>query len=191
MTIKGFWNIEKIVGLTALIVSLLTLIVFVYQTNLLRKQQYMAAYPHLSLMNEKSGTLQYSFGLSNHGVGPAFIESVKVSASNDMVYDDIIHYVEKTIGKQDSINYVYSNLWVGRLIPANEKINLIQLLDENMIKDWGLVTTEKTTKSTLDRANKLYQILNDDEIDIEIIYSSVYGEKWRIGNHSNVPKKIE
>lgn len=188
---KEFWNIEKIVGLTALIVSLLTLIVFVYQTNLLRKQQYMAAYPHLSLMNEKSGTLQYSFGLSNHGVGPAFIESVKVSASNDMVYDDIIHYVEKTMGKQDSINYVYSNLWVGRLIPANEKINLIQLLDENMIKDWGLVTTVKTTKSTLDRANKLYQILNDDEIDIEIIYSSVYGEKWRIGNHSNVPKKIE
>lgn len=188
---KEFWNIEKIVGLTALIVSLLTLIVFVYQTNLLRKQQYMSAYPHLSLMNEKSGTLQYSFGLSNHGVGPAFIESVKVSASNDMVYDDIIHYVEKTMGKQDSINYVYSNLWVGRLIPANEKINLIQLLDENMIKDWGLVTTVKTTKSTLDRANKLYQILNDDEIDIEIIYSSVYGEKWRIGNHSNVPKKIE
>ena len=188
---KEFWNIEKIVGLTALIVSLLTLIVFVYQTNLLRKQQYMSAYPHLSLMNEKSGTLQYSFGLSNHGVGPAFIESVKVSASNDMVYDDIIHYVEKTMGKQDSINYVYSNLWVGRLIPANEKINLIQLLDENMIKDWGLVTTEKTTKSTQDRANKLYQILNDDEIDIEIIYSSIYGEKWRIGNHSNVPKKIE
>lgn len=122
---KGFWNIEKIVGLTALIVSLLTLIVFVYQTNLLRKQQYMSAYPHLSLMNEKSSTLQYSFSLSNHGVGPAFIESVKVSASNDMVYDDIIHYVEKTMGKQDSINYVYSNLWVGRLIPANEKINLI------------------------------------------------------------------
>lgn len=144
---KEFWNIEKIVGLTALIVSLLTLIVFVYQTNLLRKQQYMAAYPHLSLMNEKSGTLQYSFGLSNHGVGPAFIESVKVSASNDMVYDDIIHYVEKTMGKQDSINYVYSNLWVGRLIPANEKINLIQLLDENMIKDWGLVTTEKLRKA--------------------------------------------
>ena len=70
-------------------------------------------------MNEKSGTLQYSFGPSNHGVGPAFIESVKVSASNDMVYDDFIHHVEKTIGKQDSINYVYSNLWVGRLVPAN------------------------------------------------------------------------
>lgn len=188
---KGFWNIEKIVGLTALIVSLLTLIVFVYQTNLLRKQQYMSAYPHLSLMNEKTGTLQYSFSLANYGVGPAFIESVKVSASNDMVYDDIIHYVEKTMGKQDSIKYAHSNLWVGQLIPANEKINLIQLLDDTTIKDWGLVASENTVKNTLDVANKLYQILNDNEMDIEIIYSSVYGEKWSIGNHSNVPKKIK
>ncbi|MEC8831512.1 MAG: hypothetical protein VX772_04070, partial [Bacteroidota bacterium] len=159
--------------------------------NLLRKQQYMSAYPHLSLMNEKSGTLHYSFSLSNYGVGPAFIESVKVSASNDTVYDDIIHYVEKTMGKQDSFTYAHSNLWVGQLIPANEKINLIQLLDKSMVKDWGGVATKNTAKNTLNTANKMYQILNDNEMDIEIIYSSVYGEKWSIGNHSNVPKKIE
>lgn len=60
-----------------------------------------------------------------------------------------------------------------------------------MIKDWGFVVSENTAKNTLYAANKLYQILNDKEMDIEIIYSSVYGEKWSIGNHSSVPKKIE
>jgi len=39
---QPFWNNEKLLGISALLVSTMSLIVFVYQTDLLRKQQYMS-----------------------------------------------------------------------------------------------------------------------------------------------------
>ena len=52
---------EMLIGLTAMIISLSTLIVFVYQTNLIRKQQYMSVYPHLNMMHRNSGSADYMF----------------------------------------------------------------------------------------------------------------------------------
>lgn len=185
-----FWTSEKTIGLTALLVSLSTLIVFVYQTNLIRQQQYMSVYPYLNLTNMYSGTLRYNYTLSNEGIGPAFIESVKVSTSNSKIYEDVIDYVDDNINK-DSIWYFHTNLSVGNIIPANGKVPLIQLVNREMLKNLELDELENMPNNTLDDSFKLYQILNDTNAKIEIIYSSVYGEKWSIGNHSKIPKKIK
>ena len=70
MTLKKL-NTDKILGLSAMLISICTLIVFLYQTNLIKKQQYMSVYPYLTLGNNGSFTADYEYSLTNNGIGPA------------------------------------------------------------------------------------------------------------------------
>ncbi len=54
---------DKILSLSAMFISICTLVVFLYQTNLIRKQQYMSVYPHLLLGNYGTWTPNYKFVL--------------------------------------------------------------------------------------------------------------------------------
>lgn len=186
-----FWTSEKLLSLTALLVSLSTLIVFVYQTNLIRQQQFMSVYPYMNLGNEYSGTLKYKYILSNEGIGPAFIESVKITSPDKEVFNDLVDYVDHLAISEDSIWYFHSNLNAGKLIPSNKKIPLIQLVNKEMLMELGLSDLEGLPMNTIEGSKMLYQILNDDSLNIEIIYSSVYGERWILKNHTNTPVKLE
>ncbi|MEX0273761.1 MAG: hypothetical protein AB3N16_05225, partial [Flavobacteriaceae bacterium] len=177
-------------GLTALLVSLFTLVVFIYQTNLIRQQQYMSVYPYLSMGNEYSSTLKYGYSLRNEGIGPAIIESVKVSYAKSKVYDDLVNYVEAMLNRA-SILYNYASLTEERLITANGKIPLIQLVDKDMYSDYTVDGPGNLPINTLEDSNMLFKILNDKDLHIEIIYSSVYGEKWRLRNHTYAPVKLD
>lgn len=188
--VKKFWTSEKLLSLTALLVSLLTLMVFIYQTNLIRQQQYMSVYPYLNLSNEYGGTLRYNYTLTNEGIGPAIIESVKVISPESKVYDDLIDYVEDVIPEEDSTLLFHANISAGRLIPANEKIKLIQLVDKKMLEDLGFEEIDTLPVNTFEDVNSLYKILNHDSLRIEIIYKSVYGEQWKLKNHQEVPEKL-
>ena len=180
---NNFWNSEKLLGLSALFISLMTLIVFVYQTNLIRKQQYMTVYPHLDIVNNNSGSLNYKYVLENRGVGPAFITSIEVSDLNGNKYDDLVAYVEANLPAKDSIAYHYSDIGIGRLISANEKIYLFGLSDPQYLKNIGY------PPNTVEGANKLRAILNSDSLRYKIIYESVYGESWTLSSESSIPVK--
>ena len=179
---KRFWNSEKLLGLSALTVSLLTLIVFIYQTNLIRKQQYLSVYPHLHLSNIRSGALSYQFILANNGIGPAVIKEVKIT-KGDSVYADLVDYVDEMDLIQDSVWYLHSNLVVGRLIPAEAVILLIQMADETVAREMGV------PPNTVEGSRKLYGVLNADDLEISITYESVYGERWILRNDGKGPEK--
>ena len=173
MTLKKL-NTDKILGLSAMLISICTLIVFLYQTNLIKKQQYMSVYPYLTLGNNGSFTSEYGYGLINNGIGPALISSVKVSGKDGKKYSDINPYVQEMIlSNNDSLTcFYYSNLFKGMIIPAGGKVEIIQTVDESLIT-----------------ADKLYEILNDTVLIIEIEYESIYGEVWEVSNKSKVPVK--
>lgn len=53
---KRFWNTDKLMSFLAILLSVGTLLVFIYQTNLIRKQQYAAVYPYLEMGFHGRGT---------------------------------------------------------------------------------------------------------------------------------------
>ena len=73
------WNSERILSLSAMSISFITLIIFIYQTNLMNKQNYLSILPYLqvSTSNNSEGN-SYLLSIQNYGVGPAIIESVKM-----------------------------------------------------------------------------------------------------------------
>lgn len=182
-----FWTGDKLMSMSALLVSALTLIVFVYQTTLIRKQQYLSVYPHLRLSNNYSRTLKYQYTLVNEGIGPAFINSVQIIGPGGETYADFINYVDDAVSKEDSIIYFHATLNKGKVIPVGETVFLIQLLGEDQLKDLGMGDLN-IPENTLEGANKLYDILNNDSLQFSITYSSVYGEQWVLGS-DNVPVK--
>ena len=180
---KKFWTSEKLLGLSALFVSLLTLMVFVYQTNLIRKQQYRSVYPHLSITNFYSGSVDYQFVLKNDGVGPALIQSVDISDLEGNSYKSISKYLHSKLSIKDSVWVYNSDLSEGRLIPANEEIILFGLFNEEQ------TMARKLPPNTISGAIKLRSILNNDSLKVSITYSSIYDESWTISNDSDVPVK--
>lgn len=176
-------NSELLVGITAVIISLSTLIVFIYQTNLIRKQQYMSVYPHLDVSNINTGSMNYKFVLFNEGIGPAFITKLEITEKHGQSYDDLVDYLEEKITEQDTIQFHYSDLYEGQLIQAKEEVYLFGLSDNNYVRANGLA------ENTINSAHRLEEILNSDSLTIKITYESIYGESWTITDDSRKPIK--
>ena len=180
---KKFWTSAKLLSLSALFVSLATLFVFVYQTNLIRKQQYMSVYPHLNMGNHNSESLNYKFVLKNEGVGPAFIKSVEIEHLDGSVYESFVDYLDERITEKDSVYFHYSDLYEGQLISANEELILFGLSDKSYTKAHGL------PENTIRGGNKLRAMLNTDSLSYKITYESIYEEAWTLVNDSEIPVK--
>ena len=180
---KKFWNSEKLLSIAAILISICTLCVFTYQVRLIRKHQYMSVYPHLQLANGGSQTLQYQYSLTNNGIGPALIESIHITAKDGKLYDDLADYVEEQVTAADSIYFYFTNLSAGRLIPAQEKIALIELIDNEELRAKGRF------HNTLKGSVKLRKIINENGLKIKIRYKSIYGESWTLTNGENAPVK--
>lgn len=176
-----FWTSEKLLSLSALLVSLLTLVVFVYQTRLIQKQQYMSVYPHLVLSNFYSGSLNYKYALINQGIGPAIIQKIEVRDSSGKSYESITDYLITKISKSDSIWIYNSDIYEGRFIPAEQEIALFGMVDQEETEMMNL------PPNTIDGANYLAELLNSDDLLIEITYKSIYDESWTISNQADVP----
>ena len=179
---KKFWTSEKLLSLAALIVSVGTLMVFIYQTNLIRKQQYMSVYPYLTFSNQGTGGLSYQYVLQNNGIGPAFIRKIKITGPGPQIYSDLVHYAEEMVQESDSIWFLHSNLYEGKLIPEGEVMILIQLAPPERIEAAGL------PPNTIEGSIKLAEIMNHDSLDISLTYESIYGESWTVTNGS-IPVK--
>ena len=48
------WNAERLLSLSAMSMSFFTLLIFVYQTNLLRKQNYISILPYMDISTTNS-----------------------------------------------------------------------------------------------------------------------------------------
>ncbi|MDW3646385.1 MAG: hypothetical protein R8P61_04970 [Bacteroidia bacterium] len=179
----NFRNGDRLMSIAAIIVSVGTLVVFSYQTNLIRKQQFMSVYPHLDIGHYGSNGLNYKYLLKNEGIGPAMIKSVKITDKAGKSYDKLLEYLEDHIYMEDSIFYYHSDIFEGRFIPAGEEIPLIGLLDNESLKVYGDI------RNTLEGSMKLKNALSGDSLDFEIVYESIYEESWTINNEAYMPEK--
>jgi len=168
-----FWTSEKLLSLTAVAISVCTLVVFLYQTNLIRKQQYMSVFPYVSIASAGGNTPNYKYLLLNNGIGPAIITSLKIRDNVGNEYPDVVDYVTATLTDKDTVGYYYSSIYTGRLLPQNEVVEVISLNDEKY-----------------ESSIRLSEILSPENYTLEIEYKSIYGERWLVTNQKREPVKL-
>jgi hypothetical protein len=169
-----FWNADKIVSFSAILISLATMGVYIYQTHLIQKQQNASIMPYLR-MGYSFDEDRFEFMLFNEGLGPAFIEEVN-TYYNGKKYSkkDVPDFFQTEYQKVDStLNMSYSNVSQGMLFAAGSEIIII--------------SQRKSLKNT----EKLKKIFFNKKIEMEVIFTSVYGEKWITRGAFTRPKKIE
>ncbi|MFK7933301.1 MAG: hypothetical protein AB8G22_07315 [Saprospiraceae bacterium] len=167
------WNSDKIVSISAILISLVTLIVFIYQTNIMREQQRLSVLPYLMIANENGQTPNHKLTLRNTGIGPAFIESVVITSKKKKYEMDLPTFLYTHVPEMDSINNLgYSNIFAGQLIPAEQVIPILEF--DNSWED----------------VKKMLVILDELEIEIAIIYKSIYEERWLLSSAKFAPEKL-
>ncbi|NAS11958.1 hypothetical protein [Poritiphilus flavus] len=177
---------DRIVSVSAIIVSIFTLLMIFYQTSLTRRHQRASVMPSLEIgysTKKKNDRLNESIWVSNKGLGPAFLEKISIIEDGQTLNMDPYEFLSKTPARTE-VTY-FDKLYPGRIIPANE----------------GITTFEKVTDSTsqiiigniFKFSFKTGQTTNDgsERALIEIIYKSVYGEKWKIRSDQSTPAKID
>ena len=104
-------NVDRTISLTAFFVSVATLFILLYQTNLshkqyelVREEQYASVMPYLVIsyssdldVYSPDSITSYELFLSNNGLGPAFIEEVKVIYQGKTYQMDPANFLKKEI----------------------------------------------------------------------------------------------
>lgn len=157
----------------AFLISLGTFFLLYYQTNLTRKQQYASVLPYLEIFNRGPREDTYSFCLTNNGIGPAFVEKVEVYYQDSVFRMDPINFFYSQIYPQDTtISFVHTNLTEGTLISAGAVLDLLQV--QGSLKD----------------ATKLRELFGYGKARLQIVYTSVYQERWVVST-GNAPRKLD
>jgi hypothetical protein len=171
-----FWNADKIVSLSAILISLATMTIYLYQTHLIIKQQHASVMPYLMVGQSSLNDNHMVVNLQNNGLGPAFVEKFNVYYQGKKYENcDLATFFNHYNLKKDTIQFGYGNLVVGQLIPANKEIEIL------------LVSNNKKEAYKL----RKYFWGMDKPIELEIIYSSIYGEKWRMRGNFARPEKLD
>lgn len=177
------WSAEKVMSISALFISAISLFALFYQLNLareenqlIRKQQSASVLPYLnSWYSNTSNGFKIIFG--NKGVGPAFIKKVDITFNDSIKFkntDQLFRHIFKNASGLDSVPYSNSTLAKGFVLPANETIEVIVIKDSKGIKLFK-------------------EYLNKNTLDYSILYQDVYGDQWSL-NYSNgfsVPVPIQ
>ena len=179
--LKIKWNSERILSLSAMSISFITLIIFIYQTNLMSKQNYLSILPYLQLStSDDSENNSFSLSIQNYGVGPAIIESVKFQYQGEEYdlkdYDNyLFKFIKSLDSALDSIKQVdTSSLDPGMAIPPNSNYRIFE------------ISSAKDYQMFLNRFPLL-----DKELRYEIRYKSIQDEHWVIREDSDGPVKLD
>ncbi|MDT0605713.1 hypothetical protein [Croceitalea rosinachiae] len=170
-----FWTPDRIVTLTAMFISLFTLVVFVRQTSIIEKQSRLSVMPYLIMetgYNPEDDLITLT--LNNYGVGPAIIEGMKIFYNGNTYETDFANFLQTGIFEKDSVAVLASaSIDEGLAIPAGaERI---------AIKFGG--SGDRYIKT-----EKFLRKLERNEFDYEIVYRSIYNDFWRIGMVDDIPE---
>ncbi|WPP51745.1 hypothetical protein [Catalinimonas niigatensis] len=168
---KKFWNADKMVSIAAMIVSVGSLFVIIYQTNLIRTQQYASVLPYLTIGFERSDG-QIRITLMNNGLGPAFIKDIRMQYEGQMHHKNMISLYREFFA-ENGIEIFTQGISVGEVITVNEKIVLIGVSED------------------LQSIHDFVEYLGSGDSAFAIEYASVYEERWEINDQTNVPVKLE
>jgi hypothetical protein len=167
MATKKTWNVDKILSMSAIVVSACALVVSILQTRIMQKQQEKSVWPHVRWYiyygwgSDSTGS--FSVKVANKGIGPAIIKDVTLTLNGQKYRSDELRKVVEIMSKQPITN------------SKEEQCDQIVLLPNDTI-NYFEVTNPK-------QAHEIAQIYAQDydgksKFDIIIKYSDVYGNEF-------------
>lgn len=182
-------NTDRIVGLSAMVIGVGSLIVVLYQTALMRQAQHASALPYL-MIGLHSSQDYVGIILSNDGVGPALVRDVHVEEAGRVVAGDAYDFY--TGLHPDSGRLSVERVIPGRLIPAGASAQVLAL--------WGDAPARTAFLGELLRSFRIagvpkswFALVHADHPGgavLSITYESVYGERWRVRSDRSVPDRL-
>lgn len=176
---KRIWSTDKLMAYIAFIISIGTFFTFSYQTYLIQKQQFRSVLPYLMVTYstgfDNQGQRMNGLQFINNGVGPAIIEAVKIVYAGQQC-KTVTNFFVKGIYADTKISTSRSELRAGYALPAGQILSPLSSIDAQA-------------------AAVLEKVFGSDSFAIEIIYSSLYEEKWKItyrkNNFNPKPVKVD
>lgn len=177
MATNKFWTPDRIVTLTAIFISLFTLIVFARQTSIIEKQSRLSVMPYLIMETGYNPDEDFiTLTLYNYGVGPAIIEEMKIFYGGETYEMDFADFLQTDLFQIDSVSVLASaSIDTGLAIPAGA---------ERMAVKFG------GSGDRYIKTEKFLRKLERNEFDYEIIYSSIYDDTWRIKKSDDIPEEL-
>lgn len=177
-------NTDRILGVSAMLISILTLAIFVYQTNIMRVQSKLSVKPRLDFTTNQGGTdslIVFQEVLENKGLGPAIIDTIYINYEEQHYAMDIESFLEDKFPKLLEYGYLsqHATLGQGTTLTPNEERSLFvyKLPAENLENVFGYLGISD---------------IDDVPFDFEVVFTSIYeDEKWLVNNDESVPLKIE
>jgi hypothetical protein len=176
---------DRLVGISAIIISLCTLIIFIYQTELIREQSRLSVKPRIafsSSQNQKDSTFQFRQVIINKGLGPAIIDSMALIYKGEYYELDMDEFLGNTFPRINEFGALtQSTTYVqGTTLRAGEE------------------STFYTYRANMKSLDSLAHYLgigedDDDPFDFEVIYTSIYEDQfWKLSTlDSPVPVLLE
>jgi len=167
---------DRIVSISAIVVSLGTLFIILYQTNLTRQEQKASVMPYLQFApNTNSG--MSNIYLENKGLGPALITNYRIF-NQEQEYQSVQeltadYALDKIPGS--SIDMVYP----GRLLASDEYIKHISHFHND------------STNFIFENFQFFYGSKDEQKLIIEVVYQSVYKDHWMIRSNWRHPRPVD
>lgn len=179
MSVSNFFNKIRIkkelsISIAATIVSLCALATTIYQTHILKQQQYAAVWPRLEIQHTWNNSNNiYKLKIENTGIGPAIIQTVQIKYNSKVFHDfgDLALEISKVHNLNNDDSYWdKTDLLPETVLPQQREKQLLFIGDKNHVESF---------------VNAL------DSIQVSIIYKSLYGEAWKITYPKISHSKIE
>lgn len=145
-----------LIAVFAVLVSFSTLFVYVYQSNLMKQQQKMSVWPHLSY-GPSWGTDYFTINLINKGIGPALVTSATIRDGDTDL--DGTHSLMSLVPDSLKVSFSYSSVFPGQVLMAGEELRLFHITEPGTVQ-------------------YMLNLLLENRISIQICYESVYGDSW-------------
>lgn len=167
------WKSDRIISVSAILVSVMTLVVLVVQMNMEREQQRLSVQPYLSTYNQGYGTANYQLMLSNNGLGPAFVEDIEIIYKDSSYKMDLPTFLFESFPETKKLSMSHSNVSKGRLIRAGENVSIFRI------------------KNSKDDAYSLLYLLDTLDLKVNLIYQSLYKERWLLTTEEDLPVPLD
>lgn len=172
---------DRLLGVSAMIISVLTLIIFIYQTNIINRQSKLSVKPRLSFsqiqsVNDSIVTIQQV--IINKGLGPAIIKKSKIIFENKsypLDFDEFIFKEYSDVEEYGDLIFTSSILEYTTISPNETstiyKFQVPQSKVPKIIEYFGLDSLNVDTK---------WQFY--------VEYTSMYEDQtWKINSITNKP----
>jgi len=183
---------DKWLAISAMVVSVGTLVALAYQSMLMRDSERASKLPYLYfslLSNDQQGV---EILLANSGIGPAIVDDVQIHyQGKDFAADPYDFYMG--LSEENRKNGAgVDKVQKGRLIPAGTTVQMLQFpagangqqtMLPVMLRLFDFADVPLAWYSRLPPSDVKHGI-------IEVKYSSVYGEHWRARSDRAVPDHL-